>query len=490
MVCAAVVAVLDAQTTSSTIFNPAPSRIVGQTALQQFGLLTATAPNLVEGREFNGPQALALDTTAATPVLYVADTGNNRVLGWKDATAFTKGNFADKVIGQRDFLSTSAKGPGSDLSTGLTAPDALAVDKHGNLYVMDAGNNRILRYPAPFAQTGALLLVDLIIGQKDLNGVSPNEGQTAPSAKTFAISSGNDIYRSGLAIDAQGNLWVSDAINNRVLRFPASALGANPANEPAADLVLGQPDFVSSQIPASANQSKCGATNATGQRCGVNFLVQPAGLGFDAAGRLFVADNLNRVVVYAPPFASGQTIARVMGVVLPITAQPAPPQVSESTLGATTRGGGVIPPAGVFFIGNTPYVIDTGNARILGYPPFDQWPGQATAFSPAATAIIGQTSFQASAANQSLPQPSASTLASPVAGAFVQGELYVVDSGNQRLLVFPQPSGDTAANRLLGQLDFQYNSLNLIEGRELGFTNNFGSCAVMARSPSRWAAML
>ncbi len=324
-VCAAVAAVLDAQIPASTIFNPAPSRIAGQAVLQQIGVLTATAPNLVEGREFNGPQAVALDSSVTPSILYVADTGNNRVLAWKNATAFSKGNFADQVIGQRDFLSTSPKGPGSDLSTGLAAPDALAVDKHGNLYVLDAGNNRILRYPPPLAQTGVLLAVDLIIGQKDLNGISANEGQTAPSAKTLAVSLSGNILRSGMAFDAQGNLWVSDAGNNRILRFPAGLLGTKPSNEPAADLVLGQADFVSSQTPSTASQSKCGTATVTSQRCGDNFLIQPAGLGFDAAGRLFVADNLNRVVVYTPPFSTGQFIARIMGVVLPTTAQPVPP---------------------------------------------------------------------------------------------------------------------------------------------------------------------
>lgn len=479
--CAAVVAVLplavSAQTT--TVFNPAPSRIVGQAVLQQQGLLTAAAPNLVEGREFNAPQALALDTSVTAPILYVADTGNNRVLAWKNASSFTKGNLADKVIGQRDFLSTAPKGPGSDLSTGLAAPAALAVDKSGNLYVADAGNNRILRYPAPFSQTGALLTVDLIIGQKDLNGASANQGQTPPSAKTIALSNGGSIFRTGLVFDALGNLWLSDAGNNRILRFPAGALGSRATNGPSADLVLGQSDFVSNQIPPSASQSPCGTAAITSQRCGTNSLIQPSGLAFDSKGRLFAADNANRVVVFAPPFSLGQPAARIMGVVLPTAQPPVPAAVSESTLGASINGG-LVPPAGVFFVGNNPYVVDTGNSRILGYDPFDAWPGQATSFSPAAKVVIAQSDFRASQSNRGLPQSSASTLSTPAAAAFAGGDLFVVDSGNHRVLAFPeQPGGSfAAANRLLGQLDFQYNSLNLIEGREFGFTANFGSCIV------------
>ncbi len=116
---------------AQTVFNPAPSRIVGQAVLQQQGVLTAIAPNLVEGREFNNPQAVAVDASATPPILYVADFGNNRVLAWKNVSAFTKGNFADKVIGQRDLVSTAAEGPAGDLSTGLSSPVGVAVDRGG-----------------------------------------------------------------------------------------------------------------------------------------------------------------------------------------------------------------------------------------------------------------------------------------------------------------------------------------------------------------------
>ena len=458
---------------AQTVFNPLPSRIVGQAVLQQTGVLTATAINLVEGKELAAPQAVAVDTTVSPPILYVVDAANNRVLAWKNASSFTKGApFADKVIGQRDLLSTSPQGPAvssSSLSTGLFQPVAATVDKNGRLYVIDAGNNRILRYPMPFSQTGDLLQVDLIIGQKDTTGGSPNQGQTTAGQKTLALASSNGPFRAGITFDAQGNLWVSDPGNNRVLRYPASAIGSGAANDPAADLVLGHSDFSTISIPTNED------------RTGKDYLFQPAGLAFDPRGRLFVVDDANRVVVYAPPFVNGQLSSRIMGVVLPTQQQPTPPTISASTLGIVTSSG-PNPPQGVFFVNSNPYVVDTANSRILGYDPFDQWPAEATAFSPAANVVIGQPDFISGPPNRNQAKPDATTLNQPISGTFSGTDLFVADAGNNRILVFPQQSGGTfgTANRLLGQLDFPYNSVNLIEGREFGFTT--GGAAVVDAS--------
>ena len=456
---------------AQTVFNSLPSRIVGQAVLQQTGLLTASAVNLVEGREFNLPEGVALDTSASPPILYVVDAGNNRILAWKNTFAFTKGApQADLVVGQRDFLSTGAQGPGTNLSTGLFQPIAAAVDKGGNLYVIDAGNNRILRYPAPFSQTGDFLVPDLIIGQKSLSGNQANEGQPAPTEKTVSFSPGGSTLLAGLTFDAQGNLWVSDPGNNRVLRYPVTAIGSGAANEPAADRVLGHSDFTTVTIPANSDPSK------------KNYLLQPAGLAFDPNGRLFVVDDANRVAVYTPPFVNGQLISRIMGVILPTQQQPRPPAISESTLGSVDSSGVGHPPGGVFFVNSTPYVVDSGNSRILGYDSFDQWPDENTAFSPPAKVVIGQPNFTSGQSNRGQPSPSATALSQPVSGVFAGTDLFVVDAGNNRVMVFPQQSGGSfvTASRLLGQLDFQYNAPNLIEGREFGFVS--GGAAVIDAS--------
>lgn len=449
-------------------FNSTPSRIVGQPILQQQGVLTAISANLVEGKELNTPQAVTVDTSSTPPIVYVADSANNRVLAWRNAAAITKGDAADLVIGQRDLYSTSANGPGSSiLTTGLTLPTALAVDKKGNLYVADAGNNRIVRFPAPFLQTGALLAIDLVIGQKDFTGKTANEGLGGPTANTLFYSSGNSPFRSGLAFDGAGNLWASDPGNNRVLRFPAASLDAG-GFEPPADIVLGQVDFNTKSAGGSVQQTTKSA------------LINPSGIAFDPQGRLFVADLGNRVAVYLPPFVSGAYSVRLMGVVIPTADQPTVPLISDNTLGNRTQGG---PPEGIFFVGNNPFVVDRGNARILKYDPYDSWPAESTLYSPRAIAVIGQPSFSSNLSNQGQTQPAANTFSGPasphstfesggVVNAFFAGnDLYAADAGNHRVMIFPQQAGATftSATRLLGQSDFKYNSINRIEGREFFF---------------------
>ena len=214
----------------SVTINSAPSREFGQPTLppsiSPFALAT-TKENFVEGREMSSPLSVAFDNSVSPPIVYVADTFNNRVLAWRNAANVTKTNFADLVIGQPSLQQTIAGGPGTGFSTGLSLPAAVAVDAKGNLYVADEGNNRILRYPTPFSQTAGFLPVDLVIGQAAINsGTAANGGSAVASAKSLSFYLGGSISTLAMAFDAQGNLWVTDPNNNRVLRFPVGSLGA------------------------------------------------------------------------------------------------------------------------------------------------------------------------------------------------------------------------------------------------------------------------
>ncbi|MCC6344774.1 MAG: hypothetical protein IT166_21415, partial [Bryobacterales bacterium] len=149
--------------------NTSATRVLGSTSTR----LVSTSPNLAEAKDLLNPNSVALDTSASPPIIYIADTGNNRVLAWRNALSFDNGAPADLVLGQLDFNSTLAGGPGTQRSTGLTSPVAVAVDSQGNVYVADGGNNRILRYQRPFAQTGDSKIPDMVIGQANFTSNLP-----------------------------------------------------------------------------------------------------------------------------------------------------------------------------------------------------------------------------------------------------------------------------------------------------------------------------
>jgi uncharacterized protein (TIGR03437 family) len=459
---------------SQTVFNINPTRSFGQPRLTP---VTTANPNLVEGREVYSPLGVALDTSASPPIVYVADTYNDRVLAWKNSAGFNNGDVADLVIGQKDLYSTLRGGPGTELSSGLFLPVALAVDGKGNLYVADAGNNRIVRYPAPFGQHSTPVLADLVIGQPSVgSGQSPNQGQSAPTASTLYFSgSGGSIVNSGLAFDPQGNLWVTDSGNNRVLRFNASALSGGGTI--SADLVLGQADFISNAIPSSTLPV----------RYSKGILVQPYGIAVAASGDIYVSDRGARVLYFRGfVTATGTPATRILGVVVPTKSKPnppalngcpaTPPQICEVTLGAQTSSG-IAPAYGVAVVGNHLFVADTFNNRVVEYDTPDKWQsecpynpaadcGTGFQFSPAPIAYLGQgNNGESVKANNGQREPSASTVSGPAGVAAAGSDLWVADSGNNRVLVFPGASASAA--RVLGQYNFTMSAPNLVEGREL-----------------------
>jgi uncharacterized protein (TIGR03437 family) len=434
------------QTTSSNPFNQLPTRIIGQPRITP---VTNGNPNYVQGAEMFEPLSVAVDTSVSPAIVYVADSLNNRVLAYKNPTSAVLGGPADLVIGQQDPFSTIPQGPTQNssvaLSEGFTLPTSVLVDPQGNLYVTDSGNNRVIRYPPPFQQLSPVLQADLVIGQTSLvNGTSVNQGFAVASNMSLNLNG----FHSGLAMTPTGDLWVSDPGNNRVLRFPASQLLPYTMS-PTADVVLGQNDFATSTL----NQG----TNTT--QLNKSVLSQPSGIAFDAAGRLYVCDNLARVSVFVPPFTQfGNTATRVLGAQV-LTNEP----VSATKLGGTASSN-YAPAEGVFTIGNNVFVLDTANNRIVRYDPYETWAAESlTAPSPAATLVVGQPDFTSSLPNRgSLTDASAGSLSSPSAAVVAGNEVYVADTGNNRVLGFPLTGGNTfsTADQLLGQTAFYQLGIN------------------------------
>jgi uncharacterized protein (TIGR03437 family) len=138
-------------------------------------------------------------------------------------------------------------------------------------------------------------------------------------------------------------------------------------------------------------------------------------------------------------------------------------------------------------INNGPAVLDAGDNRLLVFDPYSSpdWglTSGDTTFSkppPVALAVLGQgsslTNFTSVAANAGNAQAAftsngatIATFATPVAAAVAGTDLFVVDTGNNRVLVYPNAGQAAAATEVLGQSGFFYNSPNSIHGKEFYF---------------------
>ena len=209
--------------------------------------------------------------------------------------------------------------------------------------------------PAAAADSGPNVTANLALGQDDL---LHNQENLVDSGSLFNYL----IYTGqGVATDSVGHVYLSDNGNSRVLGWRnMNAL----VNGQGADLVLGQPDFLS----YDCNQSMDGgfvASNAT--------LCYPTGLAVDNAGNLYVADgtNNNRVLEYNTPFSTCVSF-------------PCVGPAANLVFGGGFAGlgqSGLDDPHGVAVDGSgNVYIADTHNNRVLEYnDPLGSSPPNVTA---------------------------------------------------------------------------------------------------------------
>jgi len=141
----------------------------------------------------SAPHGLATNSLGS---LFVADTGHNlvREIGPGTGTITTVAGNGQAVFSGDNGAATSAS---------LNAPQAIAVDGAGNLYIADTGNDAIRMV------TNASGLITTLFGQ---GGTAGSTGGSDGVLSELLLSS-----PSGIAIDASGNLYVSDTVNNRVI---------------------------------------------------------------------------------------------------------------------------------------------------------------------------------------------------------------------------------------------------------------------------------
>ncbi|TGL72237.1 NHL repeat-containing protein [Leptospira jelokensis] len=168
-------------------------------------------PNFINNGSSQGTGGLNIPTSMIVDRqggLYIADSGNNRVLYYPNGT-----KSATRVYGQLDFASSAP--PGSASVNRLNYPLSVALDQSDNLYVADYNYNRVMIFPSTENTAGTNAIA--VIGQSGsfTCGIENNDG----TCNTGSASAGNLYRPSGVHIDQEGRLYVSDTSNNRVLRY-------------------------------------------------------------------------------------------------------------------------------------------------------------------------------------------------------------------------------------------------------------------------------
>jgi sugar lactone lactonase YvrE len=195
------------------------------------------------------PYAVAVDTAGN---IYIADGNGNDIRRVSAAT----GNIA--TVAGNGTLGYSGDG-GLAINAELKDPSGIALDAAGNIYIADSENAVIRKV------TAATGIITTVAGGGSCGSSYCGDGGLATSAR-FAST-------AGVALDASGNIYISDN-NSNVIREVKASTG-----------IIGT-------VAGNGNRGYSG----DGGIATSSMLSEPEGVALDVAGNLYIADWGNNVI--------------------------------------------------------------------------------------------------------------------------------------------------------------------------------------------------
>jgi sugar lactone lactonase YvrE len=276
------------------------------TSYAQYSISTAATT-------LSGPLGVAVD---AANNIYISDTGNNRILKVNPANtvATLLGNYAwvpgTQVLNQvvssgtvsRDVTASIAACTTPPCSVvfapatttppaqyAFSAPQGLAVDNNGNVYVADTGNHVVVEIPSNPELGGAFVLLE-------------NTGTSTTITNPVSV-----------ALDQRGNVYVADTgnVKGNIVLIPAGGGDLEGGN--FAGNVSNQINTLQSNFITNGSTVQAVAIGGTG-------IGSPNGVAVDAAGNVYISDSSDGAVWVAPsPSGFGATpyILNLPGLITP-----------------------------------------------------------------------------------------------------------------------------------------------------------------------------
>ncbi len=254
---------------------------------------------------FNGPTSLAVDGSGN---IYVADDNNNRI------RKITPAGLVSTLAG----ADSAGFANGTGTSAYFFGPSGIAVDGTGKVYVADAGNN----------------LIRLISPAGVVTTFAGNGNAGATNGSLLSASFNNP---AALALDASGNVFVADLLNNMVRQINTSGTVSTLAgngNTGSADSAGSAATFYfpnslavdgtgniyvteyvtnlirkitpDGTVSTFAGNGEAGQADSTGTAASFD---GPSGIAIDAVGNLYIADTYNNVIRKITPAGVASTIA-------------------------------------------------------------------------------------------------------------------------------------------------------------------------------------